>query len=239
MIKIDLPKVKQKSNAKSHPYPFQIAMQTLEFTQATLLYITMVDYMAGKYIAGDNNFDKIRVDLDYVGLSKKNFDSSFDNIIKYKEIFKRYMFQDVLIQLKSHWDWFINNMSSFVLFARGYIQIDSIVNNKDLKGISFKNIEDQIKILEGACELSFNIDQETISHLKEMSWVRNLGIHNRWEVDEKYKKQTSNNSWVVGEIRIFNRDDLTSWYKCLTSAINKISIDIAIKFKDVPTFNHR
>ena len=46
----------------------------------------------------------------------------------------------------------------------------------------------------------------------EMSRVRNLGIHNRWEVDNVYLANTDNNGiWTLGEIRRVDQNEVLQW----------------------------
>jgi hypothetical protein len=238
MIKIDLPSVKQTENSKSHTYPLQIAMQTLEFTQATLLYIMMLDYMSEKYLIQDKNLDKLREDMISLGIKEKAWDDSFSYLAKYKEVFKRYVYQNVLIQIRSHWDWYIGHLALFVLYAREYTSNTSSVKEKELISIGYKSIEKQIEILEEACDVSFNIYQNTIEQLKEMSWVRNLGIHNRWEVDEKYFKKTKSANWKIGQIRVFDNREIMTWHQSLVTVINLTWPEIGKRFKKVPAYNH-
>ncbi|MGA9667103.1 MAG: hypothetical protein WBQ69_11750 [Gallionella sp.] len=49
-IRIPLPDMVRNREAKIHPYPFHIGLQTLEFMQGSLFYASLVDIASGAYI---------------------------------------------------------------------------------------------------------------------------------------------------------------------------------------------
>jgi hypothetical protein len=91
--------------------------------------------------------------------------------------------------------------------------------------------------LEKSCGVGFGISGGEQGHLKEMSLVRNLALHNRWEVDEKYLDSTSNNKqWNIGQLRLFDSSELGLWHKSLLGAVKKSWQPIAIKYVNAPFF---
>jgi hypothetical protein len=69
-----------------------------------------------------------------------------------------------------------------------------------------------------------------------MSYVRNLGLHNRWEVDAFYLRKTLTAGWNVGEIRVVTIDELKTWVSSLTSLLTETSIPIAKKYFSAPDY---
>ena len=126
------------------------------------------------------------------------------------------------------------------MFARGYISCTMLtkVDEKSLKNIGFKEITQQLELLEKASDLKFDLPDEILSSLAEMSLVRNLGLHNRWEVDSHYKDKTRPGStgWEIGEIRTFDKTELQIWHGSLIEVISKTSVPIAKKFCHAPPY---
>ena len=70
-----------------------------------------------------------------------------------------------------------------------------------------------------------------------MSLVRNISLHNRWEVDEGYLKQTrSSGPWTAGDIRTVESPELLGWHKDLMEVINAIWPTIAERYVNAPDF---
>lgn len=103
-------------------------------------------------------------------------------------------------------------------------------------GIDHLNILNQLTLLEKASDVKFNLSDENLSSLKEMSLVRNLGLHNRWEVDKQYQEKNNSNDWEIGEIRVFDPIELYDWHESLIEAVNMTCVEIAKKFNQAPDF---
>jgi len=59
-LRIPLAKVRKKPNCKTHPFPFQIGFQTLEFIQSSIFFITLLDCISGDYFEQQTSLDKIK-----------------------------------------------------------------------------------------------------------------------------------------------------------------------------------
>lgn len=71
----------------------------------------------------------------------------------------------------------------------------------------------------------------------EMSLVRNLGLHNRWEVDEVYLKNSSHSgALVVGELRLVNASELLPWRSALSQLLMGIWSPIAQLYVGAPEY---
>ena len=77
-----------------------------------------------------------------------------------------------------------------------------------------------------------------MQELVEMSLVRNLGLHNRWEVDERYMARTRRvGSAAIGELRIMSLDELQTWQSLISRVLIRSSSECAQIFKDAPDFS--
>jgi len=239
MIKIDLPDISVEKNARAHPFPFQIAFQTQEFIQGAIFYISIADISSGAYVRQKDGLKELEADYYSQGKEKGTWEMGWKLLEKYKDVFKITVFQNVLVTINSHWDWYIRNLGNFVIFARNYFEgpLLNKTGKSDLNRIGFLSICHQLVILEKSCGISFGIPNDKLEVLKEMSLVRNLAMHNRWEVDQKYLDKTSyKQHWNIGELRFFDSSELRLWHQSLLEAINKTSISIATKYLNTPTY---
>lgn len=239
MIKIDLPDISVEKIAWAHPFPFQIAFQTQEFIQGAIFYISIADISSGAYMRQKDGIKELEADYFSQGEEKRTWELGWKLLEKYKDVFKITVFQNVLVTINSHWDWYILNLANFVIFARNYVQ-SPLLNKTDksyLNRIGFLSICHQLAILEKSCGISFGIPNDELEALKEMSLVRNLALHNRWEVDQKYLNNTSNKQhWNIGELRLFDSPELRLWHQSLLEAVKKTWISIATKYINAPRY---
>lgn len=123
-------------------------------------------------------------------------------------------------------------------FARNHVSSSALDRNqqKDLARIGWKEITQQLTILEESCGIKFNLSQAILSDINEMSLVRNLGMHNRWEVDHYYLNKTSLSNWNLKDVRLIDIAELRSWSGSLSKLINETSVEIAIKYVHAPDF---
>lgn len=225
--------------ANSHPYPFLIAIQTQEYIQGAIFYSTIADMSSGAYFRQESALIMLERDfLSHAG-EKGSWELGWMLLEKYIKIFEITVFQNVLVSINSYWDWYIRNLGNFVMFARKYYPGPTL-NKEDennLKRIGHLSICQQLVTLEKACNIRFDFMNEELEALKEMSLVRNLALHNRWEVDKIYLDYTSDKRFRnIGEIRIFDSSELEYWHKNMIKAIRKTSETIAVKYAAAPNF---
>lgn len=237
-IKIPLTYISKTPGAQAHVFPLQVSIQTQEFIQAVLFYAMFADTAAGEYVRLPQGLKDLENILSKEGLSKQEWDRGWMYLQKYQPIFNNTIYQNVLILMRSHWDWYIRQIGEFVSFARGYVTSPMLnkTQQKNLERIGRCEITMQLAILEAACGLRFNLPSVTLSEIFEMSLVRNLGMHNRWEVDQFYLKRTSKPNWEIKDVRIIEIGELQSWAKGLSELINETSPQIAIKYRAAPDF---
>lgn len=239
MIKICLPNISVEKNVKAHPYPFQIAYQAQEFIQGAIFYASIADISSGTYFRQRNSMEELKEQFIAGGGELSTWDQGWQILDRYKDIFKISVFQSVLVAINSHWDWYVRNLGNFVSFARQYVPDRALSRKeeKDLDRIGFLSICHQLTTLEKSCVEIFGIPNNVLEDLKEMSLVRNLALHNRWEVDQKYLDNTSNNQyWNIGELRLFDISELRLWHQGLLEAVKKTWISIATKYLNAPRY---
>jgi hypothetical protein len=224
--------------AKAHPFPIQVSIQTQEFIQAVLFYAMFADTAAGKYIRLPNGLDDIEQELSREGLDKRLWDNGWSYLQRYQLIFNNTIFQNVLILMRSHWDWYIRQIGEFVSIARNHVSSPVLDRNqqKNLARVGWKEITQQLTILEESCRVKFNLSHAILSDINEMSLVRNLGMHNRWEVDDYYLNKTASSNWELKDVRLIEINELRSWSGSLSALINETSFEIAKKYVGAPDF---
>ena len=237
-IKISLPQITKTPSAKAHVFPVQVSIQTQEFIHAVLFYAMFADIAAGEYVRLPDGLNRIERKLSHDGLDKKQWDRGWDYLQKYQPIFNNTIYQNVLILMRSHWDWYIRQIGQFVSFARAHIRSPALdkKQQQDLERIGWTEITKQLIILEVSCGIKFSLSSTILSDLNEMSLVRNLGMHNRWEVDEFYLRKTTTSNWELREVRIVEINELQSWASSLSKLINETSLQIATRYVAAPDF---
>jgi hypothetical protein len=237
-MRIPKPEMKASPDAKAHPFPFQIGLQTQEFIQAALFLAVIADIAAGEYLKLPGSITHLEKRLVDAGLDKAVINEGWKYIQKYSSVFEGTVYQNALITFNSHWDWYVRNLHAFVKVASIKVTSPQLTRSqaKDFNRLSFMSIPQQIKILETVCGVQFCLSQEAIGHLKEMSLVRNLGLHNRWEIDEKYLRNTETGPWSLGDLRIVRIEELRNWHTSLLQVILSSSSAVAIEYKDAPEY---
>jgi hypothetical protein len=239
MVKrITLPRVIIQKDAKAHPFPFQVALQTEEFMQGAVFYFICADEAAGKFVRLPDGINTLKAGLLKAGMQEQEWESGWKLLSKYRGVFESIVFRNVLVTIRSYWDWYMNKLVEFVIFAQN--NTGNAMTEREVKrllSITYKEITEQITMIENICELDFKISEETKQYIQEMSLVRNLGLHNRWEVDQHYLEKTAEkNKWQIGDIRDFDSKELRQWHTSLIDLIGKTCGPIAIKYLSAPAY---
>lgn len=237
-MKIPLPNVITMPGASVHPYPFKVAQQTLEFMQCTLFYNTVSDISTGEFVKYPENMPKLKHICLQRGLDEGVWESAWGYLEKYRVYFEKYVFQDVLIAMNSHWDWYVRKLSKFIYNSRQYVPSPklNLKQEQAFKRIGFASIELQISLLELATGITFGLTKNHIDNLKEMAFVRNLCLHNRMEVDDKYKHNSISTNFEVDDIRVIDNKELLSWHDSFNESVRITCTDIAKKYVGSPLY---
>jgi hypothetical protein len=103
MVKrILLPIIHKGDNTKAHPFPCQIANQTLELIQATILWYICADRAAGRVLPFKHGIDSIKSDLLKAGMQLDDWNAGWDYLRKYLPLFENIILQNVLVLTRSH-----------------------------------------------------------------------------------------------------------------------------------------
>lgn len=124
-----------------------------------MFYASVADVASGEYIRLPNGLAQLERKLREDGMDKKEWDRGWDVLGKYMPVFQNSVFQNVLILVRSHWDWYIRQLASFAAFARSHVSSPSL-SNKEQKAFDYvdrKEIDEQLSILEAACGVTFHI----------------------------------------------------------------------------------
>jgi len=241
--KISLPKISRKPGTQAHPYPWQIGMQAQRFLQGAIFYPAFVDMVVGQYFneKKEDGYKTVRDKFIQAGLGVDNWEISWSCFEEYLNIFPNPVYQGTIFAMKSHWDWYISSLASFIQFARTQVAKSpslSRVQQAKLIRLDFEPFRKQFELLDLACGIVLAVDENTLTSLEELNLVRNLGIHSLWEVDEFYISKSKTIGWDVGEIRTITFEELEDWHNCLQKVIRETYTSIAKQYATVPDFPH-
>lgn len=236
--KIPLLKMTQKDDAQAHVYPFQISLQTQEFLQAAIFYTAFTDIATSEHIRIEGKLEDIEATFTERLYTKESYDECWEFLQRYFEIFKKGAFQNVIVSLNSHWDWYIRNLGKFIDFARDHVESPALNarQRNDLSRIGNCSISQQLETIEIVSGVQLEIDENDKEHLKEMSRVRNLGLHNRWEVDEKYIELSGRTDVEIGDIRFVEIDEINLWHGALIKTLDETCRKVAIHYIAAPSY---
>lgn len=239
-IKIPLLKVEDISAAKSrgHAYPFQIALQSAEFIHANMFHTIFSNIATSEYAKVEGAMEKMENKFLSGAYTKESYNMSWKCIKKYLDAFSVSTRQSVLITMSSHWDWYIRKLSDFIFFGREHIDspVLSPKQDREFKRIGNCAITHQLNILESVSGVKFDLDSKDINNLAEISRVRNLALHNRWEVDERYIELSGKQEFEIGEVRVVPLDELFSWKDSFDNVLHTTCRIIAEKYESAPEY---
>jgi len=225
------------SSQPKHSYPLKIALRAQRLIQASLFYGAFVDTAVGKYVRVTPNADeKVKKVLLEGGWTDVAWETGWSCFEEYMNEFQHPVFQFALYSIIIHWDWYISRLGKFVDFAESHVAPRKH-RDKKLSALSFKPVREQIDVLQITMETKFSFNIDILDLVEEMNLVRNLGMHNEWEVDETYLKWTKNKTWKIGQQRTFEITELTNWHSAIIQLINVISLETAIRYTKVPKYD--
>ncbi len=239
-IKIPLPPFDAVLGAGAHPYPYQIAQQTQEFIRASVWYDGTTKVATNLFLRGPWKLWRMRQIRREFTVTDSAWNNAFKAFQKYPDVFRSSVLQTGLISLKSHWDWYITKSAEFVKFAAVQTQsgrIDAAMQTK-LEGLGEnRSIEGQVQILCDVAQIKIDFSRADRDAVRELRLVRNLGLHNRWEVNDRYMRDSANSSlWELGDLRTLSIDEVENWAGVITKLTTNIGIELAVKFRKAPPY---
>lgn len=238
MPRIPLPTATRTAEATAHSYPILIALQTQEFLQGALFYAAFADLAAGETVSRPGGVATVERRMAALGLSEGVSDQGWALIAKYKSVFEGVVFQSVLISLCSHWDWYVRRLMRFIAFSRRELAMSPLQKAvaKDLERADRLPIARQLEVIAKASGRDLQLTQGELDELLEMSLVRNLGLHNRWEADETYIERSLKPGIPLGDLRLVAVGELHHWHSLLMRLLHRSSLECAQAFKSAPEF---
>jgi len=237
-INIPLPEISRTSHSQAHPFPLQIVLQAQEFIQGAIFLAAFGDIAAGEFVRTPGGVDRTEVVMRERGLAQGVSDEAWRLVRKYKAIFELTVFQSVLFSLNSHWDWYVRRLSEFIRFSRRSVGGSglSAADEKRLARADHLPLGEQIEVLELGAGAKFALTETERDDLIEMSLVRNLGLHNRWEADDRYLKSTKKTEFSLGQLRLVSVEELFRWHSLLIKALRVTGSQCAKAFVGAPDF---
>lgn len=226
------------SNPQKHLYPLKIALRAQRLIQGSLFYDIFVDTATGQYVRTVPNAERTIKSflIDNAGWSEETYETSWACFEDYLKEFQSPIHQHAVYSMISHWDWFISNLGKFIDFAEKSLSPEKELD-KDLLKLNFKPFTKQIEIVKKETGISLTIDNDTFDLVEEMDLVRNLGMHNEWEVDETYLKKTKTRRFKPGDKRVFDIPEITKWHSSFLQLIDILASEIAVHYAQVTKYD--
>jgi hypothetical protein len=224
------------TSAHQHLFPIKIALRAQQLIQGSLFYDVFVDTATGLYVRVIPDAEgTIKAKMVKDGINEETYETSWSCFRAYLNEFQNPIYHRTIFSIISHWDWFISNLGRFINFGEKILSPRK-QPDKNLLKLSFKPFSKQIEIIKKESRTPLIIDQEIIDLVEEMNLVRNIGMHNEWDVDETYLKYTKTKQFKFGQKRIFDISEMTRWHGAFLKLIDTLSSEIAIRYSHVPNF---
>jgi hypothetical protein len=225
-------------HATAHPYPHRLALSTAEILQGTLFFFTVEDGASARLFQIPAEVEAL--EREFEAAAPGVWEQGWGIVAKHDEAFGNLVIRNGLVAITSEWDWYVRKMAAFVEFARAPDSAPapmSSAQRKDFRRIGFLAVGQQIDSLGHAAGVDFDISADTRDSLAELSLVRNLGVHNRWEVDEAYLSHSATDAFKLGETRLFDGVELQQWRDDLMEAVGSITARLGSRFNKAPEFS--
>ena len=212
--------------------PWRLGARAMEMIQLSLFYAAFTDIATGEYVrlpSGIENMDKLFAQK---GMDKQTYDECWKLFEEHLSTIKNMPYQSVLISMNSRWDWFVRNIKDYVgssMTASNQATLDKKIQSS-WNRVDRLPILEQLKAIESIGEDQFDLAAENCSELEEMTLVRNLGLHNNWEIDEIYLRRTIRRGYKLGATRVLALPELMKWHEILHQLIIKTCKMISNRF---------
>lgn len=223
-----------------HPYPIRTYVDADSTIQAYMDYMDGLGFARKEITSRPGGLETV---LEANGWSRERIEKSVAIQKRIGPLLRGFTLQNNIFVMAFQWDWFIYRIGRFVLWAlaqEGRSELSAGLRH-DLERLSFLEVSRQISRLELACGLSGTVNPRAIEDIQELHLMRNIGAHNRWEVDEKYLEMTKtvgpDGPWRIGEYRVYGDEE---WLRLNLSlrrdGTYKIAEAVAIRFSGLGDF---
>jgi hypothetical protein len=237
-MSIPLPEISRGTNGTAHVFPIQIGMQTQGFIQGALFLAAFADIAAGEFVRLPDGVARVERLMKEQGLAEGVSDQGWQLVRQYKAVFEGTVFQSVLITLNSHWDWYVRRLCEFIRFGLS-LEGTAALLDRDEKRLARADrlpLGEQLEVLELAIGSNLTVSANEREELTEMTLVRNLGLHNRWEIDAGYLRRTKRSGMQAGELRLMDLNELLGWHSLLLRLLRVSAFACATRFRGAPDF---
>ena len=226
------------NNRQAHPYPFHIAIKAGELIQGSLFYTIFSTRAASEYSKLDGSMEKMKDVFLQGSISDENYENSWLCLEKHSDIFRVGLLQSVLITMNSHWDWYIRSLCDFIRFSRVFIAEPALDNKleKDFRRIGYSSISQQLGILQAVTTITFNLNVHDIKNIIMLSLIRNLGIHNGWQVDSRYIEKTGNTNLKVSDTLRVSVPEMQLYHESFYNILLETCSKVSMKYANVPNY---
>ncbi len=221
-----------------HPYPKIISLRAQRLLQGSLFYFIFLDTATGLYLSTslDPERDVREALISKAHWNLQTYEISWDCFTEYVDEFLNPIQQQVIFSMVSHWDWFVSKIGKFIIFANHELNLFP-QSEKDLNNLSFKPFNKQLEIIKSASRIPLKINPVSLELIQELHLVRNLGLHNEWEVDELYLQRSKSSGYITGQKRNVEISEINSWHKAFVDLITILSDEIASHYYLVSSYD--
>ncbi len=226
--------------ARAHAYPFRIGYQTQQFLHAYFFFAVLQDMSSGAFLKDANAVQAVEQDMVSKGGDPESIRLGWECLRAYDAVFVEAIFQNAVVALNSHWDWYIRKLGEFIRFGRQHVTTVPPLSQKqerNLMRIGSFSIAEQVAVLGVATGLTFSLSKKDLENLRELSLVRNLVLHNRSEVDGQYLSQSACTRFPNNHLRNLSALEVGEWQKSLVGAVNETCVAVAAKFVAAPPYS--
>ncbi len=226
---------------QGHEYPLRIGYQTQQFLHGYFFFAVLQDGSSGAFLKDPNAAQAAEQDMVSKGGDPESIRLGWECLRAYEAVFVQAIFQNAVVALNSHWDWYVRKLGEFIRFGRHHVTTVPPLSQKqegNLKRIGFVSITEQIAVLGVATGLTFEVSTKDLENLRELSLVRNLVLHNRSEVDDQYLSKSTCTRFPNHHLRDLSALEVNEWQKSLVGAVNETCVALAEKFVAAPPYSH-
>jgi hypothetical protein len=233
------PQVSRGANSSAHPYPYTLGLRAQTYLTGSTFYLVLVNEAMRQYVRSvPEPYLGLKAAFESYGVSGSAWDINWKSFQAYLQAFPEPVFQNALFAMLMHWDRYIAKLGEFIVFGRSHVKCPTLTrkDEKRLRQIGFQPIHDQLSLVEAAAAGNLNLDPRVLERITELSLVRNLGMHNEWEVDQHYLGRTIQTKWQLGDTRSVEVGELIQWRDAINVAIGSTAKVTAKSFASAPDF---
>lgn len=224
-------------NSQRHLYPMKIALRAQRLIQGILFYDVFTDTATWLFASTNKDAEKLVQEhlINHAGWRKDTYEISWQCFSDYLNEYQHPIRQHAVFSMISQWDWFISKLGKFIYFAEKSNSPQK-ATSKELLKLNKKPFKIQLEVIKSQISISFDENEDAINLIHEMHLVRNLGMHNNWEVDDIYLEGRLKCGFKLGDKREFEISELERWHKALIQLIDKLASETALYYANAPFY---